>query len=549
MRRILLAAIPLAVSPILAAESEPKRPPAENPESEAFFRAADGDRDGFLTVSEYTAYLLARAGAAANLSEERRDAAERIVRAYVADKDKDRDGRLSLREFLSPGDDALSAMFASADTDHDGRATEAEIRVSVRKAVCGDAAPTEEQKGTIDRRTAEVFSMFDFDGDGVVSFIEMKLFAKIEASAPPAPDMDAGAVAAFLDKKPDFAALDLNGDGTLTAPEITAWMRLRLRHAGPAHTEAFRRKGAVLADYDADGDGRISKAEWDAGVNAREPESAEGRADRLSAALAALTFADLDANRDGVVSAEEERAALAALARSPQDVVMLTLFSGTNWAARRDGSGRITRAAWREAREKSRLESLRPAIHERFATMDADHDGMVTAEELLAYSRIGEAAPPGEEKLKEMREGVAAYVGETDRNADGKISRDEYVAAVLDADRERERRENLPAEEAKLDAILAKHPLSAADRDAYAAKHKSMDADGDGRVTLAELTLTVKTMAAESKGSALSDAENADAEKGCAMLVASFDRDGDDAFSLKEYLVGVALSAGDDAKK
>ena len=75
-----------------------------------------------------------------------------------------------------------------------------------------------------------------------------------------------------------------------------------------------------------------------------------------------------------------------------------------------------------------------------------------------------------------------------------------------------------------------------------------MDIDGDGRVTLAEMQLFIKALAAKKKGAELSAEQNADAEKQCAAFMNALDADGDHAASLKEYLAGIAKQSADASK-
>jgi hypothetical protein len=80
----------------------------------------------------------------------------------------------------------------------------------------------------------------------------------------------------FLDHRSQrFRSLDADGDGRVTRAEFDA------KHAGqdPAHV------AATFARFDADRDGAITRAEWIAGESAR--------------------FARIDANHDGVVTREE----------------------------------------------------------------------------------------------------------------------------------------------------------------------------------------------------------------------------------------------------
>ena len=110
-------------------------------------------------------------------------------------------------------------------------------------------------------------------------------------------------------ERPDFATLDLNGDGALTFEEMQG------------------RGAARFAAMDSDGDGALSVAE----LTASATERAAQRADRMIARFdenedgllqedemptrgerrAAQMFERVDADEDGVISAEEFAAAKA----------------------------------------------------------------------------------------------------------------------------------------------------------------------------------------------------------------------------------------------
>lgn len=126
--------------------------------------------------------------------------------------------------------------------------------------------------------------------------------------------MTAGAVQAQGERdKPDFATLDLNGDGALTLEEMQ------------------NQAAARFAAADADGNGGLSLEELTAAANGRMAE----RLDRM--------FDRLDANEDGLLQADEMR---------PD--------RGAERAARMfdridaDDSGTITQAEFDSAREAMR---------------------------------------------------------------------------------------------------------------------------------------------------------------------------------------------------
>lgn len=169
-----------------------------------------------------------------------------------------------------------------------------------------------------------------------------------------------------------FARLDVNRDGTLTREEARAGHRM----GGKRGPGAAGRYGAVAQDgtppapgmggqrmgggrrgggmmrLDTDGDGRVTRAEFDAQSGAM--------------------FARMDTNRDGTVDKAE----------------MAALPGGGRMATRadRDGSGTLTRAEY-DAQST-----------QRFARMDMNSDGVIDAAELQSRPMGGRgqrrAAPP-----------------------------------------------------------------------------------------------------------------------------------------------------------
>lgn len=132
-----------------------------------------------------------------------------------------------------------------------------------------------------------------------------------------------------------LTALDTNRDGVVSPEERAAAMQAR----------RAERAGDRFAKLDANGDGSISRAEFDAGHAARpdrgpRAERAGQRESRRGGAHHAMRgqgrergpvviaeasaklgerFAKMDANRDGVISADERRAAMSAQREQRQE--------------------------------------------------------------------------------------------------------------------------------------------------------------------------------------------------------------------------------------
>lgn len=169
--------------------------------------------------------------------------------------DADGDGAVTLEEFLTGTDD----RFAAADADKDGIVTQDELSKIV------------EDRG--ERRGMRFLERLDKDEDGKLSLEEATQLA--------------------LDRvKRRFGRADSDGDGFISAQEAG---KIGGRHAGRhfdrrAGRHAGRFAGRVMERFDADNDGRITRAEAD-----------EHRQ---------MRFASLDADDDGQISAEEFQAGM-----------------------------------------------------------------------------------------------------------------------------------------------------------------------------------------------------------------------------------------------
>ena len=146
-----------------------------------------------------------------------------------------------------------------------------------------------------------------------------------------------------------------------------------------------------FATYDANGDGAVSEAEFNA---VREKRQTDGRP-----MLRAPSFAELDANHDGRLSPDE----LAAGQRAGMGGGMVDSTAGPGPGGGRgnmpafadfdlDKNGRMTEAEFDEARAarmKQRAEEGRMmrgmADGCTFAEIDTNHDGSVTPEEFAVH--------------------------------------------------------------------------------------------------------------------------------------------------------------------
>lgn len=269
----------------------------------------------------------------------------------------------------------------------------------------------------------------DKDGDGRVTADELK-----------AARGGGGAGQGQRDIGQFFARMDQNGDGAVTEDEAPkAWARLSVS--------------------DADGDGKITLEEFKATHNGGGQGGPGGREGQ--AGPAAL-FAKLDLNQDGVLTAEEVPGKfweLLSKADADADGKLTAEELGATKGAGREGrEGREGRqgqpgdptALFKEfdKNEDGALtqDEVPEMFWERMSKADADGDGRITLEEMKAAPGLVPGGGPGQGQRD-----PAAMFQRMDHDGDGKLTEKEVPGDLWER-------------------------LSKADK------------DGDGAVTLAELT-------------------------------------------------------------
>ena len=171
-------------------------------------------------------------------------------------------------------------------------------------------------------------------------------------------------------KHPRFAAnfdqLDTNKDGKLSAAERPHWKRGHRGGRGGGHEG--------IARLDKDADGRISRAEFDAGKAERAGRMAAMSKDAGAhkPLHQAPDFAALDANRDGYLVRSEESAYHERM--RPQSDAEFARRSAERFAAADiNKDGKLSKL---EVGEKM------PRLEKSFAWMDENRDGFLSQQEL-----------------------------------------------------------------------------------------------------------------------------------------------------------------------
>ena len=163
-----------------------------------------------------------------------------------------------------------------------------------------------------------------------------------------------------------FDKLDRNADGRLSADERPQHRRKGMRHGG-------------MQRLDTDGDGRLSRGEFDAGQAKREAMRAQhaakaGTQAKARPAMPAPDFAAIDSNRDGYLVGSELRAHHERM-RPQMEAMRARHFEEKFTAADVNRDGKLGRV---EVDEKM------PRLKERFSWLDENRDGFLSRAELQA---------------------------------------------------------------------------------------------------------------------------------------------------------------------
>jgi Ca2+-binding EF-hand superfamily protein len=162
-------------------------------------------------------------------------------------------------------------------------------------------------------REAKMFAKVDTDGNGSVDATELaSMLKKGDASS----DVDSAAL---------LKQMDTDGNGSLSADELSKGMHDLMPRPSSTMDFAQTRSAAnddgggdadAFAKLDTDGDGKLSRAEFEAGRNAGGPHTAGGPppaqasagSSTSTSATSSASFDPLDTNQDGTVSQIERLA-------------------------------------------------------------------------------------------------------------------------------------------------------------------------------------------------------------------------------------------------
>lgn len=214
------------------------------------------------------------------------------------------------------------------------------IAAALLAAIAGAAIAAPQDTAVADRADARV--KLDANGDGAID--------RTEAAAHPR-----------LAQK--FDQLDTDKDGKLTAAERP--QRKRGHHGGRGMHGGIER-------LDKDGDGRISRAEFDAGKAEREARMAGKAGADARKPHHSFDFAAADANRDGYLVRSELRSYHERM--RPQREAEFAKHSAERFtAADINRDGKLSKL---EVSEKM------PRLEKSFAWMDENRDGFLSQQEM-----------------------------------------------------------------------------------------------------------------------------------------------------------------------
>jgi len=354
-------------------------------------------------------------------------ARKRIADRFLERHDTDGDGLVSAAEFPQGG----RLKFEDADRNGDGFLDGTEVGRMFdrgrRRGGRGGAgrAPGPEQ---IREMAARIMKRLDKDADGKLVGDEIPADAQ---------------------GRLDLSKADRNEDGGVDLFEVTIALTERMRaRGGDQPGRGGRDAGRMLKQMDRNGDGSIDEAEWRGPAEAFARVDADGdgviSADELTRAAKAMRgrgdrgdrggrriaqrLKQLDADGDGSISADEFKGPEPMFKRLDQDQDGRISAGEIEAASKAAGRwrGRAGEAFFRrlDANEDGKIAAdewkQRPELFQR---LDANGDGFITRDEVTP-----KGPRRGRRNRIDVRSGKdsAHFLAKYDTNRDGSVSRDEF---------------------------------------------------------------------------------------------------------------------------
>merc|ERR1712209_243940 len=340
------------------------------------FKRFDSNCDGSLSQQELCDGI-SKSGAKLSSAE---------VRAIFTLADVNEDGEINYHEFMSAlfpaAGDGLAKLrnslkdigsvkqaFKRFDADGDGEITFQELK-------SGASSVAKFSEGEL----AAIFSVGDIDNDGKISFCE---FARMVL---PSTDEKISVIKKTLGSANEISAafkkFDANNDGAISVQEL----KNGLRSTGVKFND--QEIEVIFAVADLNGDGEISEAEFD---NLMGTAVSFGRVEDVKAA-----FFRFDKNGDGAIDRNELKQMLAPTGKNPSDQEVDQLFRKGDT----DGDGQIDLGEFiflmspAATATISKLQKSFKNLNEvksAFRKFDVDGDGQITRNEMKNGMRCSDA--------------------------------------------------------------------------------------------------------------------------------------------------------------
>ncbi len=247
------------------------------------------------------------------------------------------------------------------------------------------------------------------------------------AAVPATPMQGPGA-----NSRPSFEDIDADHDGRVTEQELDAYRTARMtQRAAEGRPSANARKAARFAEMDTNGDGAISSEEFENHRRQTREQRMQERGTR-SGRQGAIPFGLMDTNRDGAVTLEEYddfvskqgRQAPQSGANGPSGSTSFSLPPFTELDANGDGKierqeslgrgnapakpwrglvlmdqnkdGIVDREEWEKFQAERASNGRSGGASLSFDDIDANGDGQLTWEEIMAKRKSRQMAPPAQ---------------------------------------------------------------------------------------------------------------------------------------------------------
>jgi len=390
------------------------------------FTEADADKDQHLTVEEL-AHLLRRVSRAAQnglLQESEEEMAASIMDGF----DTNKNGKISLEELVAKAGEEkdLHASFAGwkdgfleADADKDGELSIEEMAFLIQHV------SREDQQNLVHESEAEIAESlmdgFDTNKNGRISLDELQAhIGNIE-----------GGAEAFGDWQQGFLEADVNEDGELNHEELTTLLEKISRdeqHKMLLESE-HELAGSIMDGFDADKDGKISLKELLAHVDNKKD---------IAAAFQGWEegFDTADADRDGHLTFDELTSLLQAISREQQDELVdeseeaIAETIVQNWDDDKDGKISLSELTKHVVDEKELHASFK-GWKDGFEMADEDKDQQLNAREVATL--LKRVSRQNQHKIVEDVEAQTANLLQGyDADRDGFVSREELLAHTKD---------------------------------------------------------------------------------------------------------------------